>query len=163
MSWESIASALRDELAESGQLLGLFEQQQQQLFDRDAGAVLNTGYEIEAQARAVGESRVRRELAVGALAEAHGLPTTSTLRSLLHLVEPAARPLLEALIAEVNLLLHRIRRVSRQNHTLLARAIEMNQETLQHLRPQAFPRTYSPAGRVALAPAEPVATLKAAG
>lgn len=163
MSWESIVAALREELAESGRLLGLFEQQQQHLFDRNASDVLTTGLEIETQARAVGESRVRRELVVATFAETHGLPTTSTLRSLLHLVEPAARPLLEALIGEVNLLLHRIRRVSRQNHTLLARAIEMNQDTLQHLRPNAFPRTYSAAGRVALAPTEPVATLKAAG
>ncbi len=163
MPWQPIAEALREELAESGRLLGLFEKQQQQLFDRNPGAVLSTGFEIEAQARAVSEARVRRELAVSTFADARGLPTTSTLRSLLHLFEPAARPLLEALISEVNLLLHRIRRLSRQNHTLLARAIEMNQETLQLLRPTAFPRTYSAAGRVAPPPAGLVPTLKAAG
>jgi flagellar biosynthesis/type III secretory pathway chaperone len=109
------------------------------------------------------EFRVRREQAVATLAEAHGLPTTSSLRSLLPLIEEAAQPLLEALINEVNLLLHRVRRTSRHNHSLLSRAVEVHQETLQLLRPQSFTRTYSPAGRVSLTSAHSASTLRAAG
>jgi flagellar biosynthesis/type III secretory pathway chaperone len=71
--------------------------------------------------------------------------------------------LLEALISEVNLLLHRVRRTSRHNHTLLSRAVEIHQDTLQHLRPQSFTKTYSPAGRLAVATARPPSTLRAAG
>ena len=81
----------------------------------------------------------------------------------LPLIEADARPLLEALISEVNTLLHRVRRASRHNHTLLARAVEVHQETLQHLRPAAFTKTYSPAGRLAVSAAHPPVKLRVAG
>lgn len=161
--WEFIAACLREELSDYGCLLSLFEQQQQHLFERNPSAVLQLGQEIEDQARRLGECRVRREQAVSAFAESHGQPRNSTLRSLLPFVEADARPLLEALITEVNVLLHRVRRTSRHNHALLARAVAMHQETLQLLRPNSFSRTYSPAGRVAVAAAHPPSTLRAAG
>ncbi len=161
--WEFIAECLRSELADYGGLLHLFEHQQRSLFGRDADAVLRFAHEIEQQALAVAGSRSRRERAVAAFAEENGLPSASTLRSLLPFFEEAARPLLEALIAEVNTLLHRVRRTSRHNHTLLSRAVEVHQETLQQLRPNAFTRTYSPGGRLAVAAAHPPSTLRAAG
>ncbi len=163
IQWEDIAACLREELAGYGYLLSLFEQQQQHLFERDANAVLHVGNEIESQARAVGEIRVRRELAVAELAEALGQARTSTLRSLLPVIDVDARPLVEALINEVNLLLHRVRRTSRHNHSLLSRAVEVQQETLQLLRPNSFTRTYSPAGRVSVAATHAAGTLRVAG
>lgn len=162
-NWEFIAECLRAELADYGGLLHLFEAQQRALFDRDADTVLGLANEIEQQARTVGESRCRREQAVASFAESHGKPTTSTLRALLPLIEANARPLLEALINEVNTLLHRVRRTSRHNHTLLSRTLEVHQETLQQLRPHAFTKTYSPAGRVSVAASQPAVTLRAAG
>lgn len=161
--WQQIADCLRAELADYGGLLHLMETQQSSLFDRDANAVLRCSGEIEAQTRTAGESRVQREQTVATFATERGQPATATLRSLLPLIEADARPLLEALISEVNLLIHRVRRTSRHNHTLLARAVEVHQETLQQLRPQAFTKTYSPAGRVALAIAAPARTLQVAG
>ncbi len=161
--WQFIAECLRAELAEYGGLLHLFESQQLSLFKRDPEAVLRCAGEIEAQARAVAERRTRREEAVSQFAAAHGQPSTASLRSLLPFIANEARPLLEALISEVNLLLHRVRRTSRHNHTLLARAVELHQETLQHLRPQSFVKTYSAAGRVAVAAAPLAGTLRAAG
>lgn len=163
ITWEFIAERLREELADYGGLLHLFEEQQRSLFERDADAVLRIANEIEAQARAVAESRQRRESAVAAFAAGHGRPENTPLRSLLDVIDAAARPLLEALIKEVNLLLHRVRRTSRHNHTLLSRAVEMHQETLQQLRPNTFTKTYSAAGRLAVASARPAATLRAAG
>lgn len=163
IQWEDIAACLREELAGYGYLLSLFEQQQQHLFERDANAVLHVGNEIEGQARTVGEIRVRRELAVAELAEALGQARTSTLRSLLPVIDVDARPLVEALINEVNLLLHRVRRTSRHNHSLLSRAVEVQQETLQLLRPNSFTRTYSPAGRVSVAATHAAGTLRVAG
>ena len=161
--WEFIAECLRAELADYGGLLQLFEQQQQHLFNRDADSVLRLANEIESQARTLAEARYRREQAVAAFAEAHGCPATASLRSLLPHVEPDARPLLEALINEVNALLHRVRRTSRHNHSLLSRTVEMHQETLQSLRPNAFTKTYSPAGRVSVASTRAVSTLRVAG
>lgn len=161
--WEFIAECLRAELADYGGLLHLFENQQRALFDRDADTVLCLGTEIEAHARTLAATRVRREAAVAAFAEANGRPTTTSLRAMLPLIEVDARPLLEALINEVNLLLHRVRRTSRHNHSMLSRAVEMHQETLQQLRPNAFTKTYSPAGRISVAAARPATTLCAAG
>lgn len=161
--WEYIADCLRAELADYGGLLQLFESQQRSLFNRDPEAVLRCAGEIEAQARAVTDSRTRREQAVAGFAAAHGQPASASLRSLLPLIAAEARPLFEALISEVNLLLHRVRRTSRHNHTLLSRAVELHQETLQHLRPQSFVKTYSPAGRLAVASAPLPGTLRAAG
>lgn len=161
--WEFIAECLRAELADYGALLHLFEEQQRSLFDRNPDAVLHYAGEIEAQVRTVADSRSRREQAVSRFAEQHDRSATSSLRSMLSLIENDARPLLEALINEVNLLLHRVRRTSRHNHTMLSRAVEMHQDTLQQLRPQAFMKTYSPAGRVAVATSMPPASLRAAG
>jgi flagellar biosynthesis/type III secretory pathway chaperone len=162
-SWESIVTALREELAEYGGLLYLFDVQQRALFERNAEAVLLQATAIEAQTRTVAECRVRREKVVTSFASEHNRPANSTLRSLLPFVAEDARPLFEALIDEINRLLHRVRRTSRQNHTLLARAVEVHQESLQLLRPHAFTKTYSPSGRVSVAGNEMAGKLRAAG
>lgn len=162
MNWQKIAESLRQELAEYGELLRLFEQQQESLFKRDPDAVLQIGGAIEDQAHILQDCRRHREEAVAAFAATFGLPASSTLRSLLPRVEADARPLLEALIDEVNHLLHRVRRTSRQNHALLARTLEVHQELLQQLRPDAFTKTYAATGRVSVAAAGAPA-LRAAG
>jgi len=161
--WEFIAECLRHELAEYGGLLSLFEAQQRSLFDRNPDAVLQLASEIENQTRTLAECRDRREQAVAAFAVANHRPATSTLRSLLPLITADARPLLEALINEVNALLHRVRRVSRHNHMLLSRTVDVHQEVLQQLRPYSFTKTYSPAGRLSVAATHAASTLRAAG
>lgn len=163
ISWEFIADCLRHELADYGGLLHLFELQQRSLFDRDPQAVMSIGVTIEGQARSVAVCRCRREQAVADFAEQHGQPRSSTLRSLLPYVESDARPLLEALIDEVNSLLHRVRRISRHNHTLLTKAVEVHQEVLQQLRPNTFTKTYTPGGVVSVTAAQPASTLCVAG
>jgi flagellar biosynthesis/type III secretory pathway chaperone len=161
--WQFIAECLRGELADYGGLLHLFEEQQRALFSRNADVVLRLATDIEQQARAIADSRTRREQAVAAFAVENSRPLNSTLRSLLTFAPAEARPLLEALIAEVNILLHRVRRTSRHNHSMLARAVEMHQETLQQIRPNAFTKTYSPAGRVSVVSAQSSVSLRAAG
>lgn len=161
--WEFIAECLRTELADYGGLLHLFEAQQRALFERDASTVLHLAGEIEQHARSLAQSRSRREQAVASFAAENERPATSSLRSLLPYIEADARPLLEALINEVNALLHRVRRTSRHNHSLLTRAVEVHQETLSHLRPNAFTKTYSPGGRVSVSSAHSSATLRVAG
>jgi flagellar biosynthesis/type III secretory pathway chaperone len=66
------------------------------------------------------------------------------------------------LINEINHLLHRVRRTSRHNHTLLSRTLELHSETLRQLRPDAFSNTYAPDGRVSVSAARAPA-LRAAG
>lgn len=161
--WEMIAECLRLELADYGGLLHLFEEQQRSLFERRAGDVLELSGAIEVQARELGTNRARREQLVAELAIGQGLPSTTTLRALLPCIEADARPLLEALIDEVNRLIHRVRRASRQNHTLLASAVQVHQESLQQLRPQAFTRTYAPSGRMSVHAIAATPSLRAAG
>ena len=162
-SWETIANLLRDELADYGGLLARFDEQQQSLLARDAASVLAHTHEIEQHVRALSFSRERREQAVSTLAVALGRPSSATLRSLLPQLEPAATPLLEALIDEVNHLLHRVRRTSRHNQALLQRSVEIQQDLLLQLRPQSFTKTYAPNGRVAVAATSAAPSLQAAG
>lgn len=162
--WHSITEALRQEITEYGALLHLFEQQQHRLFARDAEGVLQLSTDIETQVRTLHDCRRRREELVAAYAVAHGEPASATLRSLLTSFAAEVRPLLEAMIAEINVLIHRVRRVSRHNHTLLARSVETHQQLLRQLQPDAFTQTYAPNGRVSLTTtARPAAALQAAG
>lgn len=161
--WQHIAECLREELVDYGELLRLFEEQQRSLFNREPDAVLHYATEIEAQAYRLAESRTKRETIVSDFAATQGQSRSASLRSLLPLIEVDARPLLEALINEVNTLLHRVRRASRHNQTLLSRTVELHQETLQQLRPNAFTKTYSPVGRLSVATAMTPSTLRATG
>ena len=162
--WLVIAESLRTEIAGFGDLLNLFEQQQQSLFRRDTDRVLQLSTEIEVHTRTMQQSRSLREQVVAEFALANNQAVSATLRSLLPFVEVAARPLLEALIGEVNRLIHRVRRLTRQNHLLLARTVESHQEIMRTLRPDAFLHTYSAAGRKTLTSnARPASALQAAG
>jgi flagellar biosynthesis/type III secretory pathway chaperone len=146
--WQNIADCLRAELSEYGSLLQLFEQQQQLLFSRNADGVLRLSGEIEAQVNRLHDCRARREQAAMEFAVSHGHPPGATLRSMLPSVPADARPLVEALINEVNHLIHRTRRITRHNHALLARAVETHQEFLRIVRPDAFTHTYAANGRM---------------
>lgn len=161
--WEDIADALRQEAAEYGGLLHLFEEQQRLLFTRDPDAVLRMSEEIQARLPLVQETRRNREARVAAFAVEAGQPADSSLRSLLKFFLPQAQPLLDALITEINILIHRVRKVSRHNHALLQRAMESHQQVLRVLRPDGFVQTYAPNGRVAPLSVRPVAALHAAG
>lgn len=161
--WINITECLRRELAEYGCLLRLFEDQQNFLFGRDATNVLRLSSEIEQQVRFLHESRRTREEAVATFAVSHGEPVNATLRSLIPHFAADVRPLLEALIGEVNVLIHRVRRASRHNHTLLARTVDTHQQMLRTLQPDTYLQTYSPNGRAALTSNRSAPALQAAG
>ncbi len=161
--WKIIAEHLREELSDYGALLSLYEQQQQGLFNRLPSRVLELSTTIQTHVEHVAASRARRERVVAEFATGLGMPADSTLRSLLPLIDPDARPLIEALISDINLMLHRVRRKHRQNHTLLSAAVAMHRETLQMLRPNAFTRTYSPSGVLSISAVRSSSTLCVAG
>ncbi len=162
-SWNDIADCLRQEVSEYGALYRFYDEQQKRLFANDAEAVLRLSGDIEAQARALHECRLRREGVVTGFAAAHSQPTASTIRSLLPFVPPAARPLIEALIGEVNVLIHRVRRMSRHNHSLLSRTVELQQQMLRQFLPDTFSQTYAPDGRVSLHISSPIPSLRSCG
>lgn len=122
-SWEIITESLRNELQEYGALLGLYEEQQANLLKRDADAVLALASSIESQVGRAQSAREVRERLVRAFAVNQGREADATLRSLLPLFPAEVQPLFDALMTEINHLIHRIRRDARQNQVLLARAV----------------------------------------
>ena len=149
ISWEFITECLRNELQEYGALLALFEEQQANLLRRDADLVAALALSIEEQARATHSSRERREQCVHAFAVKCGCAPDASLRQMLPHFPAEVQPLLNALIDEINHLIHRIRRDARQNQMLLSRTIEAHDEALRTLMPDTFKtRTYSERGSV---------------
>jgi flagellar biosynthesis/type III secretory pathway chaperone len=146
--WKNVAECLRAEVAEYGRLLHLMEEQRDLIFKREPGAILLANHAIQAQVDVLHQCRARRVEMSARLAAEHARPANSTLRSLVPLIDPDARPLMEALIAEVNRLIHRVRRIMRLNERLLACAVECQQELLRRLWPSAFTKTYTADGRV---------------
>lgn len=162
IDWQSVADGLRAEVSEYGRLLHLLGEQQKLIFRRDPQAVLASNVAIRAQVDVLQNCRRLREQAAAAFAEGNGRPANSTLRSLLPCVSPEGRPLVEALVAEVNRLIHRVRRTMRLNQRLLSSAVECHQELLRRLWPAVFTRTYAADGRVSVA-SPSRATVRAAG
>lgn len=150
-SWEIITESLRNELQEYGALLGLYDEQQANLLKRDADAVLALAAEIEMQVGRAQAAREVRERLVRAFAVNHGAAADATLRSLLPLFPGEVRPLFEALMGEINHLIHRIRRDARQNQMLLGRAVETHEAIVRLMRPTGVNKTYSARGDVTVA------------
>jgi len=148
-TWQLITERLRNELQEYGALLGLFEEQQANLLRRDADAVLALASAIEEQVRVTQICRDLREAAVAHFAKQNSQPASSSLRQLLPHFQPEVQPLLEALMVEINHLIHRIRRGARQNQILLSRTVEAHEDALRMLRPELYSKTYSPRGQMA--------------
>lgn len=161
--WETVVEALRGELAEYGGLLRLFDEQQKKLFALDATAVSEFVPLIEEQAETAKERRNEREATVRAFAAGRGRAGDRSLRQLLPEFPEAVRPLLQALIDEINHLLHRTRQRSRQNQMMLARLVELHHELVPALRPQAFTKTYSRMGQVAVSAVGTGPTYRATG
>jgi hypothetical protein len=162
-AWEPIADSLREEIVEYGQLLDLFNEQQKLLFQSDAEGVLRLSRCIEGQVTRLGAYREIRERCVAEYAIANGQPPFSNLRALVGLLPPEVKPLFENLVAQVNLLIHRVRRGSRQNHRILAAVVECHQDILMRLRPDDFTKTYGKSGRVTLSPSRASPPLQTVG
>lgn len=146
---ENITECFRNEMQEYGALLGLFEDQQTNLLRRDANAVLTLASAIEEQVRTTQRCREFREEALRNFASENGRPLNSSLRQLLPLFTVEVRPMLEAILTEINHLIHRLRRRARHNQVLLSRSVEAYQEAIRTLRPELFSKTYSARGQVA--------------
>jgi hypothetical protein len=160
--FEPLVAGLREELAGYGGLLNLFDEQQGHLWQRDALRVVDTAHAIEELAATTAAHRATREAWVRDFAAARGQPADASLRQLLPLFPNDLQLLLDALIREINHLVHRLRRRARQNQTLMARALELQREAVAALRPGSFTRTYAPTGRMSTA-ADAVGSMRAAG
>lgn len=149
-SWQAIADSLRDELVQYGRLFGMFEEQQASLFKRDAAGALRVASAIDQQVEDLIQCRRKREEEAREFARVNGQDESSTLYSMIQFVPEDARPLLRALIVDMNLLVARLRRISRHNRLFLIRTIDNHQEILRRLRPGSFTKVYSQKGCVTM-------------
>ena len=161
--WSPVVDALRSELAEYGGLLRLFEEQQDRILALDASAVADYVPKLEQQAAAARYCRNTREDAVRGYATSHGCPADRTLRQLLTEFPVDVRPLLEALIDEINHLISRTKKRTHQNQLMLARLVEFHRELVPALRPQSFTKTYSRHGQVSVSTSAATPTYRATG
>jgi hypothetical protein len=161
-TWEIIVEKLRAELQGYGGLLQLFNDQRENMLRGDADTALACARAIEAQTRLACDLRARREAVVADFALAHQRRADCTLRELSTELPPEVRPLLSALIDEINHLIRRVGRGARQTHQMLGRIVEVHHDALRAAHPEAFARTYSSLGQ--FMPKMPlVGTLRATG
>lgn len=157
---DSLLSCLRDELAGYGDVLALFDEQQSHLMNHDAERVAQSSLALEDLMQTASRLRASRETCVADFARACKRPATTRLPDLLSFFDEDIRILFSTLIAEINHLIHRVRRRAQHNHTLLSSICRLHHERISRLRPDNLPGTYSATGRIS-APAS--STLQAAG
>ncbi|MGD1032095.1 MAG: flagellar export chaperone FlgN [Opitutaceae bacterium] len=162
-AWEPVAETLRTEIAEYGRLIQLFEEQRNLIREADPEGVLGASDAIRGQLGVLEKCRRDREREVEAYAVALARPAPATLRSLLPLMAPEARPLFEALVAELNSLVHRVRKDGRRDRRLQACAVERHPEAARRPRPEAFAKTHAAEGRAAVAALRPASLTSAVG
>ena len=153
--WEPLVDALRAELEEYGALFNHLTRQQEEIFARRVDAVLEINGDIDGQTGVIASARERRDGIMADLSTKAGLPAESRLSAMLESFPDFVQPLLEALVRDINLMINRTRRKARQNHILLARAVELTQETLRLLQPETFTKTYVRSGQVSVSGEKP--------
>jgi flagellar biosynthesis/type III secretory pathway chaperone len=144
---ELLIELLRSELEEYGGLLALLEDQQAAIIARSPDQVLEINTSINDQMRMIQLRReAREEFAICLAIKLNQFPNSS-LRELIGFFRQPIRPLIEALIDEINSLVTRARRRAQQNQMLLARSIEVMQEVLHRLNPETMHKVYGADGR----------------
>ena len=146
--WDAIVSLLRGEMEEYGELLSLFNDQQNAVLRRDADALLAITDDVNAQLAVAKQRGHERDKTVRLLVSRVAGKDSGSLRAIIHHAPEAARSLIEALVDEVNSLIRRAQRRARQNQMLIARSIEVSQQLIERLSPAAVSKTYSRQGQL---------------
>jgi flagellar biosynthesis/type III secretory pathway chaperone len=146
---DRLVDALRHELQQYGEMLALFEQQQEHLIRRNAPEVLNSVTLINAQSGAIQEARRCRVERLQDLAESLSVPPDGTIATLLPALPESRRPQVGALMDENNRLLSRIQQRARQNHLMLSHSLEHMTRFLNTILGASPVRTYDGGGTLA--------------
>jgi flagellar biosynthesis/type III secretory pathway chaperone len=146
--FKEIVTALQNELQEYGGLLHLFDRQQKCIVHQDPTGFLDINVDVDEQIAKLTHIREEREELVRQTALAIGKPAEITLSTLTHNFQPEHQPLLRALIDEINDLITRTQRRTRQNRMLLAQCVESARQLLGVRNPGAMPGTYGAHGQI---------------
>lgn len=127
---EQVIEALREELQQYGEMLALLEVQHGGLIRQDAQSILNSCATIDTQRNVIEAARTRRESLQRQLAWVLGHPESLAVRDLLPLLPDYCRPLISALICEINQLIECVHERLQTNHSLLRRSLELTERFL---------------------------------
>lgn len=142
-SLQCLIQALQAELGEYGALLHLFEQQQTCVLRHDSTGYLELNVLVEEQMATLARCRSLRQGLAGAVAREHRKAPETPLLEMAESLPAARRPLIRALVEEINRLVELARRRAQQNQLLLARCIDTARAVISTLRPA---ETYSARG-----------------
>lgn len=145
---EEFINCLRSEVEAYGALLAQIERQQRGLFRPDPSTIVDMAETVEAAVRHTDEIRTRRERFQTELARQVGMEDFTTLRHLLPHFPEVFVPMLESFSREINRLIHTVRRRSRQNHSLLSRALQIHRDAMDAMRPGENVPTYGESGKI---------------
>jgi len=146
--FKEIVAALQNELQEYGGLLHLFDRQQTCIIHQDPTGFLDINIDVDEQIAKLTHIREQREELVRQTALAIGKPSDITLAALTHSFQPEHQQLFRALIDEINDLITRTQRRTRQNRMLLAQCVESARQLLSVRSPGAMPGTYGSHGQI---------------
>ncbi len=155
IDWDPLVELLREEVQEYGGLYNLLDRQQNEIFNREPDLVMQTNVDIEAHMSEMNALREARESKVRAMAERCACDEGLSLMKMLPCFPEFIRPMLKALVEEINAMVARTRRKARQNYLLLSRTMEITQEALRVAKPENFSKTYSRKGQVGMAGSMP--------
>lgn len=146
--WDPLVELLRYEVQEYGGLYNLLVRQQDEIFKRDPQLVLATNAEIESYMADMGSLREQREERVREMARRLGADEAQPLSKLLGYFPAVVRPMLQALVDEINQMITRTRQKAKQNFMLLSRTMEITHETFKALQPENYNQVYTKKGRI---------------
>lgn len=135
---EQLVEALRDELQQFGEMLALLETQTISLTRREISGVIQSTSAIESHRNVIESARLRRENLQKQLAWAAGDPDRRSLQSLLPYAPEPYRPLLSALLGEINQLIETVRIQLESNRLQLQRAHDQTARVLSTISSQAY-------------------------
>ena len=134
---QQVIESLRNELQQYGEMLALLEAQREVVSRREPASVLTSISLVESQSAAIEIARRERQTAQQQLAWSVGRPDDESFARLLPLLPDSYRPLVAALVEEINQLLERVRERATSNHAQLRRSLDLMERFIGSISAQA--------------------------
>jgi hypothetical protein len=143
-----LIEALREEMEHYGSVLGLLQTQQEMVVERSFEELLGSVDALNREMERVKEMRVKRDSLRIRLARVCGLSESDSLESIAEQITFDEKPLFEGLLQDGRRTFVRVQQNARQNHLLIQRSMELMQDFIGALFPDAGAQTYSVDGQL---------------
>jgi len=128
--WTALANLLRQEIEAYGRLFGVLEEQRRMLLKHNLDGILDTNEEMEGQTQVLARLKQQREALLTSLWSRTGDEASPTVSGLMELSPHETKPMLEALLVEVNRLIQQSRHHLERNQMLLRRSHDFGRKFL---------------------------------